>query len=109
MTEERKKPEMEYRYLGKTGLKVSVLSFGNMVSNIQADSQNLMNESVKHCLEYGINFFDTAELYGFGEAEILLGNAFKELNIPREKIVVSTKLYFAPGGFKTLAEHFGYY
>ena len=65
---------MEYRYLGKTGLKVSVLSFGNMITIVgQDDKQKFMNDSVKRSLEHGINFFDTAEMYGFGEAETLLG------------------------------------
>ena len=71
---EAKKTQMEYRYLGKTGLKVSVLSYGNMISFIgQDDKQKFMNDSVQRCLEHGINFFDTATMYGFGEAETLLG------------------------------------
>lgn len=41
----------------------------------------------------GVNFFDTAEVYGAGVAETCMGRAFKELNIPREDIVVSTKMY----------------
>ena len=68
-----------------------------------------MNESVQKCLEYGINYFDTAELYGFGQAEILLGQAFKELKVRREEIVVSTKLFYAPAGLASQAEHFEYY
>ena len=48
---------------------------------------------MKFCLEHGINFFDTAESYGLGMAETSLGKAFKELNVQREKIVVSTKLF----------------
>lgn len=47
---------------------------------------------IKKALESGINFFDTAEFYGNGEAERALGNAFKTLNVPREKLVVSTKI-----------------
>jgi aryl-alcohol dehydrogenase-like predicted oxidoreductase len=81
---------MEYRYLGPTGLKVSVVSWGNWVNNA---SDQLTVDSVKFCLEHGINFFDTAEIYGHGGAEISLGKAFKELNVQREKIVVSTKIF----------------
>jgi aryl-alcohol dehydrogenase-like predicted oxidoreductase len=67
---EAKKTQMEYRYLGNTGLKVSILSWGNMITIVgQEDKQKFMNDSVKRCLEHGINFFDTAEMYGFGEAE----------------------------------------
>ena len=50
-------------------------------------------ECVKTSLEHGVNFFDTAEVYGMGKAETTLGKAFKELNVPREKIVVSTKIF----------------
>ena len=81
---------MEYRYLGSTGMRVSVLSFGHMNEN--AD-ENLTRDLVKLCLDKGINFFDTSEFYGFGKAEENLGKAFKALNIPREKIVVSTKIF----------------
>lgn len=41
----------------------------------------------------GVNFFDTAEAYGFGAAESLMGRAFKELELPREELIVSTKLF----------------
>ena len=82
--------KMEYRYLGPTGLRVSVVSWGNWVNN---SSDKLTVDSVKFCLEHGINFFDTAEVYGLGAAEISLGKAFKELGVQREKIVVSTKIY----------------
>lgn len=43
-------------------------------------------------MEYGVNFFDTAEIYGAGNAEIAMGKAFKDLKVRREDIVVSTKL-----------------
>lgn len=84
---------MEYRYLGNTGLKVSVLSFGNWLnSNTEAD-YNITKDAMKKCYEAGINFFDTAEVYGFGSAENIMGKAFKELGYKREDLVVSTKLF----------------
>ena len=83
--------KMEYRYLGNSGLLVSVLSFGTWVNN---DDEKLVEDSVKVALENGVNFFDTAEIYGLGKAEIALGKAFKKLNVQREKIVVSTKIYY---------------
>ena len=58
--------------------------------NCEDDSQTL--DCVKTAILNGINFFDTAEHYGDGIAETTLGKAIKELNIPREKIVVTTKL-----------------
>ena len=82
--------KMEYRYLGNSGLKVSVVGFGNWVNNLN-------DEASKECfikaLENGINFFDTAEIYGLGKGETSFGKIIKELNIPREKIVVSTKIW----------------
>ncbi len=82
--------KMEYRYLGGSGLRVSVLGYGNWANN---DNEPLTFDSIKLALENGINFFDTAEVYGLGKGEISIGNALKKLNVPREKIVVSTKIY----------------
>ena len=48
---------------------------------------------MKLCYEHGVNYFDTAEIYGFGQAETIMGKAFKELGFKREEIVVSTKLF----------------
>jgi aryl-alcohol dehydrogenase-like predicted oxidoreductase len=67
-----------------------------------------MNDSVQRCLDHGINFFDTAEMYDFGEAETLLGQAFKDLKVKREEIVVSTKLFWGAGP-GTALERFNYY
>ncbi len=82
--------KMEYRYLGGSGLRVSVLGYGNWANH---DNEPLTFDSIKLALENGINFFDTAEVYGLGKGEISIGNALKKLNVPREKIVVSTKIY----------------
>ncbi len=85
---------MAYRYLGNTGMKVSVLSYGNWLtsdSNTE-ESQKLVNDCVAQCHAAGVNFFDTAEAYASGAAEVQLGNALKLLNVPRKNIVVSTKL-----------------
>ena len=94
MVEADLKSKMIYRYLGRTGLRVSVLSYGNYVNSHKEDTQELTTKSVKKCLDYGVNFFDTAEAYGHGIAETVLGKAFKELAIKREEIVVSTKIFF---------------
>ena len=69
------KDKMEYRYLGNTGLKVSILSLGNWLNN-EDDAQTL--ECTKTALQNGINYFDTAEIYGLGAAETTLGKALKE-------------------------------
>ena len=90
MTAKPDASKMEYRYLGPTGLRVSVVSWGNWVNNA---NDKLTVDSLKFCLEHGINFFDTAEVYGLGGAETSLGKALKELNVQREKVVISTKIY----------------
>ena len=96
MTEQKKaevKPDiskMEYRYLGNSGLRVSILGFGNSV-NYRNDK--LTAESIKVALSHGVNYFDTAEIYGLGTGETNLGKAMKELGITRKKVVISTKIY----------------
>jgi len=52
---------------------------------------------IKKAWDLGINFFDTAEVYGRGEAEIQLGKALKALGVPREDLVISTKVFIGPG------------
>lgn len=66
--------KMEYRYLGPTGLRVSIVSFGNWVNNL---NDQLTVDSVKLCLEHGINFFDTAEAYGLGAVRFPLAKLLK--------------------------------
>jgi len=92
------KTNMEYRNLGPTGLKVSVLGFGNWLTSDQEANQERTTEMIKKSYELGVNFFDTAEVYGSGKAEIAMGKAFKELNLPREQLVVSTKLFWGGKG-----------
>ena len=82
--------KMEYRYLGNSGLRVSVLGFGNAV-NYRNDKTTV--ESIKTALSLGINYFDTAEIYGLGTGETNLGKAMKELGIARKKVVISTKIF----------------
>ena len=94
MTAKQDSSKMEYRYLGPTRLRVSIVSWGNWVNNA---NDQLTVDSVKFCLEHGINFFDTAEVYGLGGAEISLGKALKQLNVQREKVVISTKIFRCGG------------
>ncbi|CDW91092.1 aldo keto reductase family protein [Stylonychia lemnae] len=84
---------MEYRYLGNSGIKVSVLSFGNWLNSNKEEDYNLTRDAIKKCFDAGVNFYDTAEGYGLGNAETQMGKAFKELNLPREELVVTTKLF----------------
>ena len=88
---------MQYVNLGNTGLKVSRLCLGTMTfgfkfRNIGAVGQEDANAMVKKAYETGINFFDTADMYSFGESEEILGNALKTLKTQREKFVIATKV-----------------
>lgn len=85
-----KKTNMIYRYLGNSGLKVSALSWGNWI-NTKGEDPTF--DILKTAYDAGVNFFDTAEIYGFGEGETTLGKALKKLNVPRESLVISTKIF----------------
>jgi len=85
---------MQYRQLGASGPKVSVLSFGNWITGDDKESEKTQIELVKIAYDAGVNFFDTAELYGYGVAEEIMGKAIVNLKCKREDLVVSTKLYW---------------
>jgi aryl-alcohol dehydrogenase-like predicted oxidoreductase len=61
---------MEYRTLGKTSLKVSAISYGNWLNADSPEAIEKNKQIIKHAWDLGINFFDTAEGYGGGQAEI---------------------------------------
>ena len=88
---------MNYRTLGNTGLKVSELCLGTMTFgenffNIAVVGQTSANEMVGRALDAGINFFDTADVYSYGQSETVLGQAFKDGNTARDKIIIATKV-----------------
>ena len=86
---------MEYRTLGKSGLKVSELSFGSWVTfNTQVDTK-LAEDMFKVCFDSGINFFDNAEGYDRGKSEEVMGQALKSINEPRDSYCVSSKVFFS--------------
>ncbi len=60
-------------------------------------SQEETTKVIKRAFELGVNFIDTANVYSHGTSEIFIGNALKELNTPREKVVIAPKVYFNPG------------
>ena len=85
---------MHYRNLGRSGLKVSELSFGSWVTfNKQVDAQ-LAEKMFGTCLDAGINFFDNAEGYERGQSEIVMGKALKSLGRSRDSYCVSSKVFF---------------
>jgi voltage-dependent potassium channel beta subunit len=85
--------EMEYRRLGRSGLKVSVLSFGSWVSFGSQLDVGLAKDCIAAARDAGVNFFDNAEGYAAGESERIMGEAIAELGWPRETFVVSTKFF----------------
>ena len=89
--------KMEYRRLGRSGLKVSVLSFGSWVTFANKDQIAQAAEAAE-CLsaakDAGVNFFDNAEGYASGESERVMGEAFRQLGWKRHEYVVSTKLFW---------------
>ena len=85
---------MKYRNLGKSGLKVSELSFGSWVTFNKQVDKNLAERMFGTCLEAGINFFDNAEGYERGMSEVVMGNALKSLNRSRDSYCVSSKVFF---------------
>jgi hypothetical protein len=89
--------EMIYRRLGRSGLQVSVLSFGSWVTFAkqgQLESVKLAAESMDAAKQAGVNFFDNAEGYEAGRSESVMGAAMKELGWARHEYVISTKLYW---------------
>jgi len=95
---------MKYRNLGTTGLKVSELglgcsSLGNSVFNYGDESEFF--EVLNYAFENGINFFDTADTYGFGNSEALIGKAFRN---KRDKVIIETKVGFLPSSLSSRAK-----
>jgi voltage-dependent potassium channel beta subunit len=86
--------EMQYRRLGRSGLKVSVLSLGSWVTfGPQLDGSGAV-DCLAAAREAGVNFFDNAESYAGGESERIMGRALAELGWPRYSYVVSTKFWW---------------
>jgi aryl-alcohol dehydrogenase-like predicted oxidoreductase len=94
---------MKYATLGKSGINVSRLcvgcmSFGDPASKMHAWTLNPTESEtiIRHALDLGINFFDTANSYSAGTSEEYLGQALKN-NVARDKVVIATKVYFNEG------------
>lgn len=97
---------MEYRRLGRSGVKVSQLSFGSWVTFGKQLDLREATKTLSVAREYGVNFFDNAEVYANGQSEEIMGAALKELNWPRLSYLVSTKFFWGitddPNGRNTL-------
>ena len=89
---------MPYRNLGRSGLKVSALSFGSWVTFDHQLDVGPAKEAMAAAREAGCNFFDNAEAYAEGKAEIIMGKALHQLGWSRDEYVVSTKIFWGGSG-----------
>jgi voltage-dependent potassium channel beta subunit len=89
---------MEYRRLGKSGLKVSELSFGSWVTFGNQIGDNISEELMKMAYDAGVNFFDNAETYAGGKSEMVMGEILSKMKWPRDTFCVSSKVFFGVGG-----------
>lgn len=85
---------MEYRRLGRSGLQLSVVSFGSWVSFHKQIGDSTADELMGIAYDNGINFFDNAEVYALGESEKMMGRVLKQKNWDRTSYTVSSKVYF---------------
>ena len=85
---------MEYRRLGSSGLQLSALSFGAWQTFGKQVPRGEARNLVAAAWDHGINFFDNAEVYAYGEAEEVMGDVIADLRLPRDGYVVSSKAFF---------------
>jgi aryl-alcohol dehydrogenase-like predicted oxidoreductase len=95
---------MIYNQLGNTGVLVSELCLGAMTFGgrgfwkaVGEQPQDLVNDIIRESIEQGINFIDTANAYSEGLSEIMLGKALRDLSIPRQNLVIATKVRLRMG------------
>ena len=88
---------MNYVNLGRSGLKVSRIALGCMSFGVEARAWRIDEGSsiavIRQAIDAGVNFFDTADMYGGGESEIVVGRAMKQL-ARRDEVVIATKVYY---------------
>jgi voltage-dependent potassium channel beta subunit len=85
---------MEYRNLGRSGLQLSVLSFGSWVSFSKQINDKVADDLMGIAYDNGINFFDNAEVYALGESEKMMGRILKKKKWDRTSYVLSSKAFF---------------
>lgn len=85
---------MDYRRMGRTGLELSVLSFGSWVTFHKQIDDSVADELMGIAYDNGINFFDNAETYALGESEKMMGRVLQKKNWDRTSYTLSSKAYF---------------
>ena len=93
-----KSQRMNYRRLGSAGLKLSELSLGSWVTYGGQVGEEVAVKCMSIAYDNGVNFFDSAEAYADGKAEMVMGNIFRKLGWARENIVVSSKVFWGGDG-----------
>ncbi|PWN07289.1 potassium channel beta subunit family protein [Rhodohalobacter mucosus] len=89
---------MEYRFLGRSGLKVSALSFGSWVTFGEQVDTELATNQMKTAYDAGVNFFDNAEAYESGKSEEIMGEVIQKTGWKRSDLVLSTKIFWGGDG-----------
>ncbi len=89
---------MEYRSMGRSGLKISALSYGAWVTFGDQINEDVAAACMKAAYDAGVNFFDNAEAYASGRAEIMMGNIIKKIGWRRSELVISTKIFWGGRG-----------
>jgi len=89
---------MEYRSLGRSGLKVSALSYGSWVTFGDQIDTDRAAECMRVAYDHGVNFFDNAEAYAGGQAETMMGEIIRDAGWDRTDLVVSTKIFWGGDG-----------
>lgn len=89
---------MEYRFLGRSGLKVSALSFGSWVTFGEQVDTDLAYNQMKTAYDAGVNFFDNAEAYEAGKSETIMGEVIQKAGWKRSDLVLSTKIFWGGEG-----------
>ena len=89
---------MEYRHLGRSGLKVSALSYGAWVTFGDQIDVDRAAECMQIAYDHGVNFFDNAEAYAGGQAEEMMGDIIQQKGWSRSDLVVSTKIFWGGDG-----------
>lgn len=89
---------MEYKRLGKSGLQLSVLSFGSWITFGKQIGNQTAEELMTVAYDHGVNFFDNAEIYSRGQSEIIMGEVLKKKGWRRDSYTVSSKVFFGLGG-----------
>jgi voltage-dependent potassium channel beta subunit len=87
---------MHYNKLGKAGIKISEISFGSWITFAKQIDVNTVKDFMHLAFDHGVNFFDNAEGYAHGEAEIIMGKVIKDFR--REDLVISTKIFWGGNG-----------